>query len=130
MPQHFTVGGQLCVILALAVLLLALPAWSMTAYSAENSGEAMPLALTAAASFEGGDGTKDDPYKIATAAQLKKLADDVNGGNAYSGKYFELTEPIDLGGSEDNQWTPIGPNSSSKPFSGIFDGGGNKVSGL
>lgn len=90
----------------------------------------MPLALTAAASFEGGDGTKDDPYKIKTAAQLKKLADDVNGGNAYSGKYFELTEPIDLRGSEDNQWTPIGPDSSSKPFSGIFDGGGNKVSGL
>ena len=34
----------------------------------------------AAASFDGGSGTKADPYKIATAEQLALLAKEVNSG--------------------------------------------------
>lgn len=33
-----------------------------------------------AADFAGGSGTKDDPYQIATAGQLAKLASEVNSG--------------------------------------------------
>lgn len=36
----------------------------------------------AASAFDGGSGTKDDPYKIATAEQLALLASDVNSGIA------------------------------------------------
>ena len=45
----------------------------------------------AADSFAGGSGSKDDPYLIATAEQLAKLAKDVNGGETYAGQYFKLT---------------------------------------
>lgn len=34
----------------------------------------------AATDFAGGTGTVDDPYKIATAEQLAKLAADINSG--------------------------------------------------
>ena len=33
-----------------------------------------------ATDFAGGNGTKDDPYQIATAGQLAKLASEVNSG--------------------------------------------------
>lgn len=59
-------------------------------------------------SYAGGDGSKTNPYKIATAEQLAKLARDVNNGNtsqAFLGKYFKLTDDIDLSGGI---WMPIG----------------------
>ena len=36
---------------------------------------------------------------------LKKLAEKVNGGEAYEGKHFKLTANIDL---KNEEWTPIG----------------------
>ena len=60
----------------------------------------------AAESFAGGTGTSADPYQIATAEQLAKLAVDVNSGKStYQSKYFKLTANIDLSGK---YWTPIG----------------------
>ena len=113
----------LSVIMALAVLLLALPVWSLTAYSAENSGEVMPLALTAEDIIKG-SGTEGDPYLIETAGQLKMLADD----SSLWDKHFWLTADIDLGGEANGSWSPIG-NSTTK-FTGTFDGDGHKISGL
>ncbi len=76
-----------------------------------------------------GSGTEDDPYIIITGAQLRDIATTVNNGtNTYSSNYFKMTCDIDLGGSSD-AFTAIG-TSSSKYFSGIFDGGGYEVSGL
>lgn len=71
--------------------------------------------------FDGGEGTKDDPYRIATPEQLAKLSNDVNLGNSYDGTYFILTSDIDLGGKEGFQWTPIA-NSYKAIFNGFFDG--------
>ena len=88
----------------------------------------MTAALVAAEEFAGGLGTEDDPYLIETAEQMKKLAEDVNGGKSYSGTYFKLTADIDLNGSEDNKWTPIG--TSSKPFSGTFNGDKHSVTNV
>ena len=110
----------LSVILAMAVLLLALPAWSMTANSTENSGGVMPLALTAE-KITKGSGTSGDPYLIETAGQLKKLADDTSLWDSR----FKLTADIDLGGEE---WTPI--RNDTTRFTGGFDGGGHLISGL
>lgn len=79
--------------------------------------------------YAGGDGTKNNPYEIATAAQLAFLAQETNKG-AYKGKlpYFKLTGNIDLMGHE---WTPIGigPDDNNK-FEGIFDGGNHTILNL
>jgi hypothetical protein len=82
-----------------------------------------------AESFAGGSGTRDDPYQIATGAQLAYLAQEVNGANsALSGAYYVLTQDIDLNGVS---WTPIGfgytGSYNYNCFSGQFDGGGHVI---
>ena len=62
-----------------------------------------------------GSGTSTDPYLINNAADWRQLADDVSGGNSYSGLYFEMTADIDAEG--------ISVGKSDKPFSGTFSGG-------
>lgn len=92
-----------------------------------------------AKAFGGGSGTEGDPYLISNGAQLAKLAQDVNGGNDYFGKYFKLTADIVLNNTDGwenwdenaeglNKWTPIGNNTN--PFSGIFDGDWHAVRGI
>ena len=91
-----------------------------------------------AKAFAGGTGTKDDPYEIATGAQLAYLGESVNAGEygeKYKDTYFELTEDIDLGGKA---WTPIGKTASDLLsgggnycfFSGNFDGNGHTIKNL
>ena len=86
---------------------------------------------SAATDFADGTGTKDDPYQIATAEQLAKLAKEVNSGvvgQTHSGEYFKLTAAIDLSGK---RWVPIGyGNESSHSFSGYFDGNNQVITGL
>lgn len=80
---------------------------------------------TAAESFEGGNGDSSDPYIIKTAEQLAFLAKQVNGGETYHGKYFQLEADLDLSGSE---WTPIG--TETVPFSGKFSGNGHVLTNV
>ena len=89
---------------------------------------------TAAEGFESGKGDSSDPYIIKTAEQLAFLAKQVNGGETYQGKYFQLEADLDLSGSE---WASIGigeretdGGTVTKPFAGTFDGKNNKISGL
>ena len=86
-------------------------------------------------SYAGGDGSKTNPYEIATAEQLAKLASDVNNGNtpqAFLGKYFKLTADIDLSGGI---WMPIGKyynygNGNNRLFFGKFDGNGHVIKNM
>ena len=88
-------------------------------------------------SYAGGDGSKTNPYKIATAEQLAKLARDVNNGNtsqAFLGKYFKLTADIDL---KNGIWMPIGKyynygngNGNNRLFFGKFDGNGHVIKNM
>ncbi len=71
-------------------------------------------ALLSARAWDG-SGSSSDPYLIQTSADWKQLADDVLGGESYSGKYFEMTTSVDAEG--------VSVGSESRPFSGIFDGG-------
>ena len=80
---------------------------------------------TVATEFAGGSGSETDPYLIATSAQLAYLAQKVNGGETYEGKYFHQTEDFAL---DDKDWTPIG--TFSKPFKGNFDGNNHEIFGL
>ena len=88
----------------------------------------------AATDFAGGTGTVDDPYKIATAEQLAKLAADINSGKGdkeytHSGEYFILTENIDLSA---HRWVPIGYYviNEGHQFSAYFNGNNKKITGL
>ena len=101
-----------------------------------------------------GNGSESNPYKIATRNDLMLLAEKVNDGESYAGKYFVLVNNIDTtvisaedkeqvnvqdSGSEDanlsaddtavtetpEAWTPIG-TTAKKPFKGHFDGAGNQ----
>ena len=75
--------------------------------------------------FDGGEGTLENPYQIASVETFKAFRDNVNAGESYAKKYIKLTSNIDLNNEE---WTPIG-NASSK-FMGFFDGGNFTVSNL
>ena len=72
-----------------------------------------------------GSGTKDDPYLIADASQLRWFAAQVND-NSKSTICAQLTANIDL---ESKEWTPIG-KSTSYAYKGTFDGAGYTVKGL
>lgn len=80
---------------------------------------------TATAGFESGTGDSSDPYIIKTAEQLAFLAKQVNGGETYQGKYFQLEADLDLSGRE---WAPIG--TETVPFSGKFSGNGNVLTNV
>ena len=88
----------------------------------------------AATDFDGGTGTEEDPYQIATAEQLAKLSKDVSEGTSYQGYYFILTENIDL---STYRWVPIGiykwmsnGTSIEKSFRGYLDGSNKTISGM
>ncbi len=73
---------------------------------------------------------EDGYYEIATAAQLKWFADEVNGGKPELNA--RLTDDIDLSRvcSTSSPWTPIGDHASNKDYRGTFDGGNHKITGL
>ena len=76
-----------------------------------------------------GSGTKNDPYQISTADQLKLFRDIVNGAGGQTqnrGAYAVLTADIDL---NNEPWTPIGPDRDSA-YTGTFDGQGHTVKNL
>ena len=82
-----------------------------------------------------GSGTEENPYLIENAQNLAWLIYSMNWDYSpwTEGKYFLLTTDIDLNGSDDNQWIPIGAGQSAsgtKSFKGVFDGGFHKITGL
>ena len=76
--------------------------------------------------FAGGTGTQNDPYQIATAAQLRAFAAAVNADEHFDGEYIVLTADIDLG---DAQWMPVG-SAGGHYFAGIFDGQNHCIRGM
>lgn len=86
--------------------------------------------------FEGA-GTEADPYRISTLDHLILLADKVNNDTEYTGndgnctrsflgKYFALTDDIDMDGY---MFDPIGAVYKQR-FAGTFDGKGHTIKGL
>ena len=97
--------------------------------------------------YSGDEGTESKPYQVKTIADLNKLAQDVNSGTNYSGKYFKLMTDLDFyddatlkpttawddATSQENNFTAIGHrfnSSNSYPFSGTFDGAGHTIRGI
>ena len=85
---------------------------------------------------KGADGSEAKPYTITTTAGLDLLAQKVNAGNFYNGKYFKLGADIDYphladdadGADTENNFTSIGKYGRS--FDGHFDGKGYTISGI
>lgn len=74
-----------------------------------------------------GSGTEAAPYEIPDVGKLTALQTQVNeNGFSYTGKWFRLTNNIDL---NDELWTPIGIDALHS-FGGSLDGGGKTISGL
>lgn len=75
--------------------------------------------------YAGGIGTQEDPYLIASGADLKFFANNVTGGQSYKEVYFRLTNDISLNG---HVWASIGTETNI--FGGTLDGAGFTISGL
>ena len=73
--------------------------------------------------FSGGNGTEAYPFLISSKADMETLANAVNNGNTYSGKYFLLTQDLKLY----NTITTVIGITELTPFSGNFDGGGHDI---
>lgn len=115
------------------ILLGILTLWLMCGQTlwAQTTNEYYSIDICAD-SYAEGDGSKTNPYEIATAEQLAKLARDVNNGNTFRGKYFKLTADIDLSGGI---WMPIGKyynygNVNNRLFFGKFDGNGHVIKNM
>ena len=79
-----------------------------------------------------GEGSKEKPYIISSDLELAKLARDVTNGKSqtmYYGKYFQLSENIDL---SKGIWMPIGTLNTDNAgfFGGTFDGDGKTISNM
>jgi hypothetical protein len=89
------------------------------------------------AQYSGGSGTADDPYQIATAAELIALSETPEDYD----KHFVLTADIDLDpnrpGGKVFDRAVIAPDTNGAkagfqgtPFTGVFDGNGHTISHL
>lgn len=84
--------------------------------------------------FDGGSGTADDPWQIATAVHLDNVRNYL--GEENSDKHFRLTADIRLDRSPWNireGWEPIGTKIDCwdiPAFHGHFDGAGHTIYGL
>ena len=137
---HKTTRSILSVLLAALLLVTSIP---LTPAFAEEGA----VSLQSANSERGGlEQAADGTYLIYTAENLKEFAAIVNGthaeginqntsANAKLMKDIVLNEKIEVddNGAVTNQkelseWTPIG--TSSRPYTGTFDGNGKTISGL
>ena len=87
--------------------------------------------------FEGGSGTKEDPYQISTGEQLMALANEIiQPSNSTLGKYYILTADIQLNDTVDPNWKENNPKEwptqvgFAGRFKGFFEGNGHTISGL
>lgn len=90
---------------------------------------------TVADAYNGGDGTMENPYQIATPQQLALLAQQTNDATGGDACYI-LTDDICLNENADPDgynWTPIGLLINSNEyhaFTGVFDGDGHTIDNL
>ena len=114
------------------LLILSLPMTKLSAQVSTWDGTWEP--------WTHGTGTEADPFLIENAQQLAYLAYRVNngldagGGHVSNHDYhYKLMVDVDLNGSEEFQWTPIGywnSDSDYQCFGGHFDGNDHTISNL
>ena len=94
-----------------------------------NSAVQMVRALHTYSGYNGGNGSKEEPYEIATKKQFKQLMYDLaDDEDSYGyGLYFLQTADFDLYGGDDfvaeEGWV-------GEPFAGVYDGGGFAINNV
>ena len=133
----------LALFLAVLMVVSCVVTMSVTTVAAEPAAQAETYPTTwwdaegnYATAFAGGTGTADDPYEIATPAQLAYFAKYLEDGalnDATEKVYFELTAPIDMSA---HQWKPIGYTAAFDAYAtntlnnADFDGNSFTISGI
>lgn len=83
--------------------------------------------MPAQAQYAGGSGAADDPYQIRTAEQMNAIGANPNDWD----KHFKLMADIDLSAFTGTSFNIIGYYrewDDNKPFTGVFDGNGKRIS--
>lgn len=85
----------------------------------------IPVTVQDSDAFAGGQGTKNDPYLVATVNQLNLV-------RCHDNKYFKLSNNLNMTGID---WNPIGQGfhqdtRNDNPWRGNFDGNGKTISNL
>lgn len=82
--------------------------------------------------FASGDGSFEDPFRIATCTHLQNIDMEVEASYPYLDDYYELDDDIDctdtVNWAMGNGFNPIGDNVNR--FAGNFDGRGKTITGL
>ncbi|GMQ62004.1 GLUG motif-containing protein [Vallitalea maricola] len=137
MKVKMRIHRRLAILMALCMVISLMPAMPVMA---ETVSDTLVWSGSAEGDFPADGGTEENPYIIKTAEQLAYLAQQVNDGTDYAGKYFELQNDIVLnenvldGAGElnaegtFNPWTPIG--NETYPFTGNFNGRGHSITGI
>ena len=132
---HKTTRSILSVLLAALLLVTSVPLTPAFA----DGGAVSPQSESGEGRALEQDGTKDDPYQIATAEELREFADKVNSGKTDAwavltadivlNEKIEVDENGTVTNQEDlSEWTPIG--NEAHRYTGTFDGNGHTISGL
>ena len=69
-----------------------------------------------------------EDIEIWNKADMEKFRDKVNSGRTFETKTARVMADIDLEGTEESQWLPIGINNAK--FNGIFEGNYHKIKNL
>ena len=77
------------------------------------------------ARYNSGTGEPNDPYRIATAADLNDIDNHIEDYN----KCFLMVDDIDLAAFTGTEFNIIG-GSWYEPFTGVFDGNGHTIHNL
>ena len=113
--------------------------WAITARGASNYAAAFFLNTIITSDYKvnwpeahnpafTGEGTKANPYKLASANDFAVLAEAVNSGNgAYNTAYYELAGDIDWSGLT-YAFEPVG--TEAHPWSGHLDGKNHAIKGF
>ena len=76
-------------------------------------------------SFDGGNGTVEDPYKIATPEQLALMHNKINNeGGEYLAANYQLVADIDMA---NKFWSPMGTWAGDRAFRGSLNGGSYEI---
>ncbi len=124
-------AGLLSILLVVGCCMtVGLPNNRVFAVELVSENEISDATLETDVTFEGGDGTEENPYQVATAEQLNAVRNNLSA-------YYIQTADIDLSGVE---WEPIGNQRyvtegnlhtpEDVEFSGSFDGRGHKILNL
>ena len=104
---------------------------SIMVFSSEAENKAVEVVVRLHVTYAGGAGSADNPYQIATPAQL----DGLTRRREDWGKHFVLTANLDMAGRTYTD-ALIGPDTFGSsgfyesPFTGVFDGVGFAISGV